>query len=261
MKPDPPKTVTNPLLMPDASCRPPLQAPRLPDSVAFDHRNLAPVHAACAARAAGPSGPHQAGSLQQLARPDHALQLVLAGPVALVRIGVETPHIFGIARPDLRRRGVRLQVEFAQRPHLQAGAVLGDIGFGGWHVVQIEESASGPTTRIVHLRAALAADRAAAETPGPLVPIAFRAHEGRGLCLAHAFEEIEPAIVLGDVLLAEKMPPFAIPARCRMGPFEIAALLITHARLLGARTRRLVRGRFHAYILELNAVAEGIAVG
>lgn len=86
-------------------------------------------------------------------------------------------------------------------------------------------------------------------------------HKGGGLRLTHTFEEIEAAIILGDMQLTEKMPSPAILTGRRMRALEIASGLIAGPSFLGARTRRLVRRRFHAYILELDAVEERIAVG
>jgi hypothetical protein len=87
--------------------------------------------------------------------------------------------------------------------------------------------------------------------------------EGGGFGLRHAFEEIEAAIVFGDVLGAEIMAPVSLgPAlRRRVAAFEVTSLVIADTSLARALTRDLVGRRVHPYIGELDTVGEWIAIG
>ena len=112
-----------------------------------------------------------------------------------------------------------------------------DTCFGSRRIIHVEEAPACPAARIVGVRTALAAHRPRAHPPGTFMAVALGANEGGSLSLAHALEEIEAAIVVRHMLLAEKVPPLAALARRWEGPLEVAVRLVARPRLLGARAK------------------------
>jgi len=141
---------------------------------------------------------------------------------------MEAADIFGIARADLGRLGIRIEIEFCQGALGNAGGgPIGAAMFAGGGGI-FEEFRAIPGARIMRLAGFIAAHGPGSELPGLLESVARILVKRFELFFIHRVEEVEAPIIFGGVALAEPVLAVAKLLRRRMLACEIATGMVAN---------------------------------